>query len=199
MNKRFVGLLCVLLAAVVIVGCSKKQPAEQAIAGVESALAPVKEVAQKYVPDQLQAVNAQIEAAKDSLGKGDYAAVIASAPKITSAIGDLKTAAAAKKDEVEAALAKAKEAWGPASADLPKMIDAIQRRVNSLSKSRKLPAGITKDALASAKSEVESLKSSLADATSAAGSGDFTAAMAKAQEIKAKATEIMQSLKMASS
>jgi hypothetical protein len=199
MNKRFVGLLCALLAAVVIVGCSKKEPATQAIAGVESALATVKEEAQKYVPDQLQAVNAQIAAAKDSLAKGDYAAVIASAPTITSAIGDLKTAAAAKKAEVEAALAKAKEAWGPASADLPKMIDAIQSRVNSLSKSHKLPAGVTKDGLASAKSGVESLKSSLADATSAAGSGDFTAAMAKAQDIKAKATEIMQSLKMASS
>ncbi len=198
MNKRFVGLLCAL-AAVVIVGCSKKEPAGQAIAGVESALAPVKEAAQKYVPDQLQAVNAQIAAAKDSLGKGDYAAVIASAPKITSAIGDLKAAAAAKQAEIEAALAKAKEAWGPASADLPKMIDAIQKRVNILSKSRSLPAGVTKDGLASAKSGVESLKSSLADATSAAGSGDFTAAMAKAQEIKAKATDIMQSLKMASS
>jgi len=198
MNKRFVGLLCAI-AALVIVGCSKKEPAEQAIAGVESALASVKEAAQKYVPDQLQAVNTQIAAAKDSLGKGDYAAVIESAPKITSAIGDLKTAAAAKKAEVEAALAKAKEEWGPVSADLPKMIDAIQSRVNLLSKSHKLPAGLTKDGLASAKSGVESLKSSLADATSAAGSGDFTAAMAKAQEIKAKAAEIMQSLKMASS
>ena len=198
MNKRFVGLLCVLLAAVVIVGCSQKQPAEQAIAGVESALAPVQEAAQKYMPDQLQAVNAQIAAAKDSLGKGDYAAVIASAPKITSAIGDLKTAAEGKKAEAEAALAKAKQEWGPTSADLPKMIDAIESRVNILSKSRKLPGGITKDGVASAKSGVESLKSSLADATSAAGSNDFTAAMAKAQEIKAKATEIMRSLKMAS-
>ena len=199
MNKRFVGLLCSLLAAVIVAGCSKKEPAEQAIAGVESALAPVKEMAQKYVPDQLQAVNAQIASAKDSIGKGDYAAAIESAPKITSAIGDLKTAAAAKKAEVEAALAKAKEAWGSTSADLPKMIEAIQSRVNLLAKSHKLPAGVTKDGLASAKSGVESLKSSLSDATSAAGSGDFTAAMAKAQEIKAKAAEIMQSLKMASS
>jgi hypothetical protein len=197
MNKRFVGLLCTLLAAMVITGCSQKGPAEQAIAGVESALAPVKDAAQKYVPDQLQAVNAQIAAAKDSMGKGDYAAVIASVPKITSAIGDLKTAAEAKKAEVEAALAKAKDEWGPASAELPKMIDAIQSRVNNLTKSHKLPAGVTKDGLASAKSGVEALKSTLADATSAAGSGDFSGAMAKAQEIKAKAAEIMQSLKMA--
>jgi hypothetical protein len=199
MNKRLINLLCTLVAAVVIAGCSNKGPAEQAIAGVESALAPVKEAAQKYVPDQLQAVNSQIAAAKDSLSKGDYAAVIAAAPKITSAVGDLKTAASAKKAEVEAALAKAKEEWGPVSADLPKMIEAIQKRVGTLSKSAKLPAGVTKDGLASAKSGVESLKSSLADATSAAGSGDFSAAMAKAQEIKAKAAEIMQSLKMASS
>jgi hypothetical protein len=199
MNKRFAALLFAVVAATALVGCSKKDPAEKAIGSVESALAPVREAAQKYVPDQLQAVNGQIAAAKDSLAKGDYAAVIESAPKLTRAIGDLKTAAEAKKAEVEAALAKAKEAWGPVSADLPKMIDAIQSRVSVLSKSHSLPSGITKDGLASAKSGVESLKSTLSDATAAAGSGDFTGAMAKAEEIKAKAGEIMQSLKMKAS
>lgn len=196
MNKRFMGLLFAVMATTAFVGCSQKEPAEKAIAGVESALAPVREAAQKYVPDQLNAVNSQIAAAKDSVAKGDYSAAIASAPKITAAIGDLKTAAAAKKAEVEAALAKAKEAWGTASAELPKLVESIQAKVGSLSKSRSLPAGVTKDALASAKSGVETLKSSLADATTAATSGDFTGAMAKADEIKAKAAEIMQSLKM---
>jgi hypothetical protein len=195
MNKRIAALLCSLVTAAALVGCSQKGPAEQALAGAESALAPVKESAQKYVPAQLQAVNGQIAAAKDSLSKGDYQAVIAAAPKITAAIADLKNAAEAKKAEVEAALAKAKEAWGMASAELPKLIETAQARVAALTKSHKLPAGVTKEALASAKDGVEALKTTLADATSAAGSGDFTGAMAKAEQVKAKAAEILESLK----
>jgi hypothetical protein len=40
------------------------------------------------------------------------------------------------------------------------------------------------------------LKSTLGDATNGATSGDFTAAMGKAEELKAKAAEIMKSIGM---
>ena len=196
MKNRIIGLL-LLSAAIVVGGCSnQKEPAQQAIAAAETALSAVRESAQKYVPDQLAAVDAQIAAAKDSLGKGDYAAVLAAGPKITAAIGDLKNAASAKKAEVEAALAKARDAWGSMSTDLPKMVDAIKSRVDTLSKTHRFPAGVTKDGLASAKSGLDSLKASLADATSAATSGDFTTAVAKGEELKAKAAEIMKSIGM---
>lgn len=195
MKNRAIGLL-LLLVALVVGGCSQREPAEKAIAGAETALSTVREAAQKYVPDQLQAVDAQIAAAKDSLAKGDYAAVVAAGPKITSAVGDLKNAASAKKTEVEAALAKAKDDWGSMGADLPKAVDAIRSRVDVLSKSHRLPAGVTKEALASAKSSLDSLKANLDEATGAASSGDFTTAVAKGQELKAKAAELMKSIGM---
>jgi hypothetical protein len=185
-----------LLVAIVIAGCSQREPAQKAIDAAESALSTVRESAQKYVPDQLKAVDAQIAAAKDSVAKGDYAAALAAGPKITSAIGDLKNAASAKKAEVEAALAKAKDVWGPMAAGLPKMVDSIRSRVDTLSKSRRLPAGVTKEGLASAKSGLDSLKAGLAEATGAASSGDFTTAVAKGEELKAKAAEIMKSIGM---
>ena len=196
MKNGAIGLL-LLAAAIVVGGCSsQKEPAQKAIAAAETALSAVRDAAQKYVPDQLQAVDTQIAAAKDSLAKGDYAAVLAAAPKITAAIGDLKNAAAAKKAEVEAALAKAKDAWGSMSADLPKMVDAIKARVDVITKTHRLPAGVTKEGLASAKSGLDSLKASLGEATSAATSGDFTTAVAKGEELKAKAAEIMKSIGM---
>jgi hypothetical protein len=196
MKKLAIGLLSLVVASVIGACSSQKDPADQAIKGAETALAAVRDEAQKYVPDQLKAVDSQIAAAKDSFAKGDYASALASAPKITAAIGDLKSAAAAKKAEAEAALAKAKDDWAAASAELPKMVEAIQNRVNTLSKSHRLPAGVTKDGLASAKSGLDGLKSTLSDATSAATSGDFTAAMAKAGDLKAKAADIMKSIGM---
>ena len=198
MKKQSVWLLATL-AAVLVVGCAnQKAPAEQAVAGAETALAAVRDEAQKYVPDQLQAVDAQLAALKDSLAKGDYKAVLTGAPTLNSAISALKDAAEAKKADVEAALVKAKDAWGPLSAEVPKMVDAIQSRVTALSKSHHLPKGVTKDGLASAKSGVDSLKSTWSDASNASASGDFTTAVNKAQAVKDKAAEIMKSLGMSS-
>ena len=196
MKKQSVWLLATL-AAVLVVGCAnQKAPAEQAVAGAETALGAVRDDAQKYVPDQLQAVDSQLAALKDSLTKGDYKAVLTGAPTLNSAISSLKDAAEAKKADTEAALVKAKDAWGPLSAEVPKMVDAIQSRVTALSKSHHLPKGVTKDGLASAKSGVDSLKSAWSDASNASASGDFTTAVTKAQGVKDKAAEIMKSLGM---
>ena len=195
MKRRTIGLLS--LAIAIAIGCSsQKEPAEKAIASAETALSAVRESAQKYVPDQLKAVDAQVAAAKDSLAKGDYAAALVAGTKLTNAIDDLKNAVSAKKAEVEAAVAKAKNDWASIGAELPKMIDAIRSRVDVLSKSRHLPAGVTKEGLASAKSGLDSLKTGLDEATSAASAGDFTTAVAKGEELKAKAAEIMKSTGM---
>jgi hypothetical protein len=195
MKKQSVWLLA--LAAVLLVGCAnQKAPAEQAVAGAETALAAVRDNAQKYVPDQLQAVESQLAALKDGFAKGDYKAVLTGAPTLNSAISAMKDAAEAKKADADAALAKAKDAWGPLSAEVPKMVDAIQSRVDALSKSHHLPKGVTKGSVASAKSGVDSLKSRWSEASSASASGDLTTAVTKAQAVKDKAAEIMRSLGM---
>jgi hypothetical protein len=196
MKKQFVWLLAAMMT-VLVVGCAnQKGPAEQALASAETALATVRDAAQKYVPDQLQAVDAQIASAKDALAKGDYKGVLAAAPGITAAISSLQDAAQAKEADAQAAMSKAKDAWSSVSTDAPKMVDAIQSRVDILSKSHHLPANVSKEALAGAKSGLDSLKSTWSDAQSAAASGDYATAMSKAQAVKDQAAEIMHSLGM---
>jgi hypothetical protein len=199
MRKLSIWLLATLVA-LTVAGCSmQKAPAEQAVAAAETSLAAVRDTAQKYAPDQLQSVEDQLTAMKDSLNKGDYKSVLAGAPALNTAIANLKETAEAKKTEAETSLAKAKEAWGPMSTEVPKMVDAIQSKVDALSKSHHLPKGVTKDSLASAKSGLDSMKSAWSDASSAAASGDYTTAMSKGQAVKDQATQIMQSLGMSSS
>ncbi|HEY2808574.1 MAG TPA: hypothetical protein VGI91_07245 [Steroidobacteraceae bacterium] len=197
--KKQLSWLMAAMMAMLIVGCAnQKGPAEQAVAGAESALNAIRDTAQKYVPDQLAAVDTQLASLKDSLGKGDYKTVVAGAPGLNAAINSLKDATAAKAAEAEAAMAKAKEAWGSMSTDVPKMVAALQSRVDMLSKSHHLPSGVTKDSLASAKTGLDSMKSAWADASAAATSGDFSTAMAKATAVKDQATAMMQSLGMSS-
>jgi hypothetical protein len=199
MKKQSAWLLA-SLAALIMVGCAgQKEPAEKALAGAQSALSAIHDAAQKYAPDQLQAVETQLAGVKDSLAKGDYKGVLAAAPGLNTAISGLKDTADAKQKDAEAAAAQAKDAWGPLSTDVPNMVAAIQSRVDVLSKSHHLPAGVSKDGLASAKSGLDSMKAAWGDAANAASSGDFTTAVGKAQAVKAQAADIMKSLGMSAS
>jgi hypothetical protein len=198
MKKQSAWLLA-SLAALVLVGCAgQKEPAEKALASAQSALGAIHDAAQKYAPDELQAVETQLAGAKDSLAKGDYKGVLAAAPALTAAIGALKNTAEAKEKEAEAAAATAKDTWGPLSTDVPNMVAAIQSRVEVLSKSHHLPKGVSKDGLAAAKTGLAAMKTVWSDASNSAAAGDFTAAVAKAQAMKAQAADIMKSLGMSS-
>jgi len=195
--KKYSAFLLAALAAVLLAGCNtQKGPAEQAVMSSGAALDTLRDEAQKYAPEKLGSVEAQLNDLKGKFQQGDYAGVVAAAPAMTAAIGGLKDAITAKKSEAEAALAKAKDDWGPASAAVPKMVDDIAKRVETLSKSKKLPKGVTKDAVAAAKTGLDSLKSTWAEATNASSSGDYTTAMTKAQAVKDKAAAIMKSLDM---
>jgi hypothetical protein len=196
MKNQLTWLMAALMA-MLIVGCAnQKGAAEQAVAGAESALSAVRDVAAKYVPDQLTEVDTQLASLKGLLAKGDYKGVMAGAPALNTAIGALKDAATAKAADAEAAMAKAKDAWATTSTDVPKMLAALQSRVDVLSKSHHLPAGVSKDALNSAKSGMDGLKSAWSDAESAASSGDFMSAMSKASTVEEQGTAMMHSLGM---
>ena len=185
--------------AVLIAACANQRgPAEQAVTAAESALTNIRDMANRYAPDQLQAVDAQLSGVKDSLAKGDYKGVMAAMPALNTAISNLKDTATANQQPAEAASAKAKDAWGPLSSDVPKMVDAISSRVDILSKSHHLPKGVTKDTLAAAKSGLDSMKSAWSDASNAATSGDYTTAVSKGQAVRDQASQIMQSLGMKS-
>jgi hypothetical protein len=200
MKTLYAGLLTAVAAAVVLAGCAnQKTPAQQAIAAAQTSLDAVRDEAQKYVPDQLQSVDDQLKSLKDSFAKGDYKSVLTGAPSLSSAVSALKDAAEAKKADAEAALAKAKDAWGGMSADVPKMVEAIEAKVNAITKSHRLPKGVTKGAVASAKSGLDGLKSSWSEAANAAAAGDFTTAVSKAQAVKDQASATMKSLGMATS
>ena len=80
-----------------------KDPATQAVAAAETALAGLKDDAAKYLPDQLKSAEGSIASLKDSLTKGDYKAVMAGAPALMSSLDSLKTNVGAKLEEAKAA------------------------------------------------------------------------------------------------
>ncbi len=188
MSKKLMVVVLAVACCVGLTACSKG-PAEAAIKAADEALAGVKADASLYVPDQFQAVEASLAAAKESFEKGDYKQALAGAKDIAAQAKDLAAAAAAKKEELG-------KSWEEMSGGLPNMVSAIQSRVDILSKSRRLPSGLDKAAFENAKASLDTVNQTWSEATSAFSGGNLMEAVTKATAVKEKAAEIMAALGM---
>lgn len=187
------GLL--LASALALGACAgQKDPANKAVAAAESALEPLKAEAAKYLPEELKSAEGALASLKESLGKGDYKAVVAGAAPLMGTIDTLKTQLGAKLEEAKGAAAE----WTTYASDLPKMVEAIQSRVSTLSASRKLPKGMDAAGLDAARSGLEAMKTMWTDATAAFSGGNAIDAVAKARTAKAKGEELLKLLGMRS-
>jgi hypothetical protein len=192
-----VRVVLVVFVGLTLAACaSDKGPAEKAMKAAEDALAAVKAEAAKYVPEQAKAIEDALAAMKASFDKGDYKAVLAAAPDLTAKATALGAAATAKKAEMEAKAAALTKTWEELSAGLPKMVDALRSRVDILSKSKQLPAKMTKETLAEAKAGLATIDQTWIDAQAAFKGGQVEDAVAKANTIKDKTVEIMTKLGM---
>ncbi len=197
--KRSKWLVASLATMLMFACSSQKEPAEQAVANIDSSLAAIHDGAAKYAPDTLQSVEAKVAGLKQKLANGDYKGVLADAPAVNSAVDALKQDEESKQAAADAALAQTKQQWRTLSTDVPKMIADVHARIDTLSKERRLPKGVTKASLASAKQDAGSLDSMWTDATTAVSNEDYTGGVTKAQAVKDKATEVMHSLGMKTS
>jgi hypothetical protein len=188
---RIDALLLVISASTLLAaGCSsQEQPATQAVAASEAALDTVRPDASKYVPQDLQAADAKLAGLKAELARKDYHQVLLDAPKFKEQVDGLEDAAVAK----QTALAAATREWQDLNAEVPKLVDAIQHRVDNL-KGGRLPKDVNKQAFEAAKSSLEEMKSTWAEATAAANAGNTTEAADKGRSVQTKAKEISQQL-----
>ena len=184
-------------AAMLMLACSsQREPAEQAIAQVDTSLGAIHDTAAKYAPDTLTAVESQVSALKQNFAKGDYSGVLTAAPAVNTAIKALREDAQTKASEADAALAKVKQQWRTLTYEVPKLVADLHTQVDTLSSGRGLPRGVTKASFASAKDGVASLDAMWSDANNTVSSGDYAGAVTKGQAVKDRATELMHTLGM---
>jgi hypothetical protein len=124
--------------------------------------------------------------------KKEEQARVAAAAAATAAAQEAQAAAAAAQQAQAAASAE----WATLSTDLPKMVSAIQSRVDILSKSKKLPAKLSKESFDSAKAGLDMINSTWSEATAAAAAGNSIEAVDKAKLVQQKGQEVLALLGM---
>jgi len=189
MKKNLINLAITLfVSTVMLISCaSDKGPAEVAIKAAEEAINATKAEAAKIVPDEVKSLESALAAVKDNFAKKEYKAALTEAQALAGKAKGVMDAAKAKKEELT-------KSWTDLSQGLPKMVEAIQSRVDILSKAKKLPANLTAEKLAEAKSGLAAAKEDWAKALESFKSGNFTDAVSVANSVKAKAVKAMETL-----
>lgn len=191
MYRHAYSFIILILAATLLGACGAgdKGPAETALKAAEEAINTAKVEASKYMPDQAKSLESGLVAVREKLNKGDYKAVLAEAPALTSKAQEIASAAAKKKAEIT-------KSWEGLSSGMPRVVDAIKSRVDILSQSKKLPAGMSAETLAQAKAGLNEITQQWTAATEASKGGNLMDAVAKASSVKVKAAEVLTLLKM---
>jgi len=191
MHRHVYGFIVMILAATLIAACGSadKGPAETALKAAEAAVNAAKTEVSKYMPDQASALDGGLAAARDKFNKGDFKGALSDAQGVTAKANELVSAVAAKKAELS-------KAWQDISTGMPKVVEAIQSRVDILSQAKKLPAGMTAEKFAEAKAGLAEITKQWSEATAASTSGNLTDALAKATAVKKRAAEVLTALNM---
>jgi hypothetical protein len=190
-TRNIAHYLFLTCAALLFAACaSKMEPAQKALADINSALDLVSVEAKKYVPDQLNAAENKVTQLTQSFDNKEYEAVLAGAPPVLAEVQGLATAAAAKKDEIAKALS---DEWTGLAASVPQTVDAVSARVDTLSKAKHAPKDID---LTAAKSGLADARAQWETAQSAFKSGNVADAVAAAKVAKTKAEAAAAALKL---
>jgi len=188
--KRLGLVVIVLALGLALASCSNtKGAATAAIQSAQTAYAAIKDNAEKIAPDQAKTIEDAIASAQTMLANGDAKGALAAAQAIPDQVKQLADALPAKTQELQTT-------WQSLSAGLPDVMKTIQSRVDVLSKSAHLPAGLDKAAFDTVKSGVASATQMWTDAQAAFQSGNLADAVSKAQSVKQAAASALTALKM---
>jgi hypothetical protein len=186
-------LAAVAATAVLLTACAnQKEPAERAVAKVETSLTALKADAEKYAAAELKDVEKAVGRLKAKLAEEDYSGALQGAPAVASTVAALKATVAQRKADAEELAAAAQQEWTELSASVPQLVDTLQKRVDSLNRSRRLPQGLDKAAFEAAKADFETVKTSWAEATAEFSAGMAADAVRRARAAKAKGERLAQ-------
>ncbi|PKN87447.1 MAG: hypothetical protein CVU51_05580 [Deltaproteobacteria bacterium HGW-Deltaproteobacteria-1] len=198
MKKNLLCIGAILIVAVfIITACGKadKSAAELAVNTATEAISAAKTEIGKIAPDEVASLETALASAKEKLDKGDYKAALTEAQGLVTKVNEVVAAAKAKKDAVIDKVDLTKQ-WKDLSQGLPKMMSALQSRVDILSKSKKLPGDLTAEKFAEVKTELASAKEDWTKAQESFKSGNMPDAISSAKAVKEKAVKAMETLGM---
>ena len=189
-TRSTVTMLALATVFLGLAGCaSQKEPAEQALAGIEKTLEGSAANLQKYVPERYEEISGKVTALRESLALEDYGAVVSDAPAIADelrrAVADSAIRRAQMKVEMEAE-------WADLVRTMPALVEAVDRRIAA--QAGRPPKGMDRDAYRALVATYDAARASWGKISESVDSANFETTVAAAREAKSTITGVMDSL-----
>jgi DNA repair exonuclease SbcCD ATPase subunit len=192
--KAFVAAALAALCLGIAACASQKEPAEQALAALESKFKEAGAEIQKYLPERYAEVEKSVADLRDSIAKESYGDVVTGA---ATAQADLKRAIADARVAHAQSMAAMETEWNDLVKDVPAMISAMDKKITS--QRGKAPKGMTADAWKQTIADYDAARDSWSKAAGEMTRATFEATVETARAAKAKIASIMQSLEVTAS
>ena len=191
--NRILAIAALAIVVAMASACSQKGSAQTALEAAEAALAAVYEDSQKYIPNQYAEVKAELDTARGYFNEEQYLRAIDEVKDIPDKARALSEAAATARETLAGAIAVD---WTRLEAELPGRLAAVDARLDELGKARRLPAGLSRDALAQIGGQAGVAREAWNEGVAAHEAGDLEGAVAHALESENLAGELMAELGM---
>jgi len=184
---RAAALAAVLLG---LAACaSQKEPAEAALADLETKFQAAGAEIQKYLPERYAEVESRIASLRESVAGGDYGDVVAGA---SAAADDLKRAVAESRIRRAQVMVEMESEWTELSKSMPAMIAAMDKKISA--QRGRAPQGMTAEAWKQTIAEYDAAREAWSNAAAQMSNKTFEATVLAARDAKAKVVAIMESL-----
>jgi hypothetical protein len=180
-----IGLLILGLA---VGGCARRD-ADKALAASQKAVDGLAPEVQQFLGPEYEQLQKTYEAARQSFSDGKFKIAIEQAQHATAMAESLSA-------QVETKRAEYKKEWEGLEATIPAALTGLTSRAEEATK--KLPAGVTAEALADAKADLEKLPKHWAQASSLAQSGQLVDAVLIGRELKTQCERLSAALGLTS-
>ncbi len=184
---RTAALAAVLLG---LAACaSQKEPAEAALAELETKFSQAGAEIQKYLPERYAEVESRIASLRASVASEDYGDVVAGA---SAAANDLKRAVADSRIRRAQILVEMEGEWTELSKSMPAMIAAMDNKISA--QRGRPPQSMTAEAWKQTIADYDAAREAWSTAAAQMSNKTFEATVLAARDAKAKIVAIMESL-----
>jgi hypothetical protein len=184
--------LCLSLVILLTAACAgAKGRAESDLAAAERAVAALPPEATKVVPDQVTALTDAINQGKDHVSKREYEAA-------SAAVHDVPAKAQLVTDSLPARKAALSSALDTLAVAMPRNLNAIQAKLDSIAEGKRLPRGLDEQELQAAKDTHAAVSAEWVEVMNAYKAGDLAGAMSRAQRLKARVSRSLMALGLVS-
>ena len=188
---RSAVLLAALVAAILgLAGCaSQKEPAEQAMAGIEKSLEGSGAQLQKYLPERYEEISASIAALREDLAQEKFGDVVSGAPAVVDTLRRAVADAQIRRAQIRVEL---ESEWVDLGKTMPAMIAAVDRKISS--QGGRPPKGMERDAYKALIDSYDAARGAWSKSASSIDAATFESAVTAARDAKTAIAGVMEKL-----